>query len=63
VAGKKVVVVDDVIGSGNTMRQVLATLREAGATPLLVVVVVNKTSNDNIQGVPLRALIRARSVS
>jgi len=63
VAGKKVVVVDDVIGSGNTMRQVLATLREAGATPLLAVVVVNKTSNDNIQGVPLRALIRARTVS
>jgi len=63
VSGKKLVVVDDVIGSGNTMRQVLATLREAGGTPLLCVVVVNKTGNDSIQGVPLRALIRARTVS
>jgi orotate phosphoribosyltransferase len=63
VTGKKVVVVDDVIGSGNTMRQVLATLKEAGATPILVVVVVNKTGHDDIQGVPLRALIRARAMS
>jgi orotate phosphoribosyltransferase len=63
VTGKKVVIVDDVIGTGNTMRQVLATLKEAGATPVLVVVVVNKTGHDDIQGVPLRALIRARAMS
>ncbi len=63
VTGKKVVIVDDVIGTGNTMRQVLATLKEAGATPILVVVVVNKTGHDEIQGVPLRALIRARAMS
>ena len=62
VAGKKVVVIDDVIGTGRTMTQVLGLLREAGANLILCVVVVNKTSKDNIEGVPLRALIRARTV-
>jgi orotate phosphoribosyltransferase len=62
VAGKKVVVVDDVIGTGSTMTQVLGLLREAGANPILAVVVINKTSRDSIDGVPLRALVRARTV-
>lgn len=62
VAGKRVVVVDDVIGTGNTMTQVIGLLREAGANPILAVVVINKTSRDSIEGVPLRALVRARTV-
>ena len=62
VAGKKVVVVDDVIGTGTTMSQVLGLLREAGANPILSVVAINKTSRDSIEGVPLRALVRARTV-
>lgn len=62
VAGKKVVVVDDVVGTGSTMTQVLGLLREAGANPILAVVVINKTSKDAIEGVPLRALVRARTV-
>jgi orotate phosphoribosyltransferase len=62
VAGKKVVVVDDVIGSGSTMTQVIGLLREAGANPILSVVIINKTSRDSIEGVPLRALVRARTV-
>jgi orotate phosphoribosyltransferase len=62
VAGKKVVVVDDVIGTGSTMTQVLSLLREAGANPILAAVIINKTSKDSIEGVPLRALMRARTV-
>ena len=62
VAGKTVIVVDDVIGTGTTMRQVLNLLREAGANPIMVIVVINKTSQDSIEGVPLRALVRARTV-
>jgi orotate phosphoribosyltransferase len=62
VSGKRIIVVDDVIGSGATMSQVLGLLREAGASPVLVVVIINKTSRDNIEGVPLRALVRARTV-
>lgn len=62
VAGKKVVIVDDVIGTGATMTQTIGLLKEAGANPILAVVVINKTSRDSIDGVPLRALIRARTV-
>jgi len=62
VAGKKVVIVDDVVGSGGTLSQTINLLREAGANPILSVVVINKTSRDSIEGVPLRALIRARTV-
>jgi len=62
VAGKRVVVVDDVIGTGETMTQTIGLLREAGANPILAVVVINKTSRDSIDGVPLRAMIRARTV-
>ncbi len=62
VAGKKVVIVDDVIGTGATMTQTIGLLREAGANPILAVVVINKTSRDSIDGVPLRAMIRARTV-
>lgn len=62
VAGKRVIVVDDVIGTGTTLRQVMSILRETGANPILAVVVVNKTGENSIDGVPLRALIRARTV-
>ena len=62
VAGKRVIVVDDVVGTGNTMTQVIGLLREAGANPILAAVVINKTSMDSIEGVPLRALVRARTV-
>jgi orotate phosphoribosyltransferase len=62
VSGKKVVVVDDVVGTGATMTQVLGLLREAGANPILAVVAINKTSRDSIDGVPMRALVRARTV-
>jgi orotate phosphoribosyltransferase-like protein len=44
------------------MTQVIGLLREAGANPILSVVIINKTSRDSIEGVPLRALVRARTV-
>jgi len=33
-----------------------------GGTVVLAVVLVNKTAQDELAGVPLRALIRARSI-
>jgi orotate phosphoribosyltransferase len=56
--GKNVVVVDDVVGTGTTMRTVIGSLRDHGANPVLAVVMVNKTAEDNIADVPLRALYR-----
>jgi len=63
VQGKKCVLVDDVLSTGETIRAAIADIQEAGGTPILAVVMVNKTGNDDLNGVPLRALIRARAIA
>jgi orotate phosphoribosyltransferase len=62
VEGKKVVIIDDVLDSGETAKGAIAALQDNGGTAVLVAVVVNKTESDNLVGVPLRAMIRARSI-
>jgi orotate phosphoribosyltransferase len=63
VDGKKVVLVDDVMGSGATMRMAIQHMRELGATPVAGLVIVNKTDISEIEGVPIRSLIRARPIT
>ena len=58
VAGRKVVVVDDVLSSGETMRRTIKTLQDGGAEVVLSMVMINKTEENAIAGVPLRGLIR-----
>ena len=58
VAGRKVVVVDDVLSSGETMRKTIKTLQDGGAEVVLSIVLVNKTEDNAVSGVPLRGLIR-----
>ena len=58
VAGRKVVVVDDVLSSGETMSRTIKTLQAEGAEVTLSLVMVNKTEENAISGVPLRGLIR-----
>ncbi len=60
--GKNIVLVDDVIGSGDTMRNAIREVRDHGGNPVLIVAILNKGERNDILGVPLRALIRARSV-
>ena len=60
--GKKVVIVDDVVSTGDTIKSAISDIHEVGGTAVLVVVLVNKTAEDELTGVPLRALIRARSI-
>ena len=60
--GKKIIVVDDVLSTGATIKSAIADIKEAGGQPVLVVVIVNKSSLNEIDGVPLRGLIRARSI-
>ena len=62
VAGRKVVVVDDVLSSGETMKRTIQTLQEGGAEVVLSVVMVNKTEENTVSGVPLRGLIRTVKV-
>lgn len=61
--GKKVVIVDDVISTGETVKGAISEIQEIGGTPVLIVTLVNKTPHDDIVGVPLRALVRARAIA
>ena len=60
--GEKVVIVDDVLSSGVTMTRTIKAIRESGGEVGLVVVLVNKTTRNEIDGVPLRGIIRAVAV-
>lgn len=59
VSGKKVVIVDDVLSSGVTMGKTIEAIRAVGGDVGLAVVLVNKTTRNEIEGVPLRGIIRA----
>jgi orotate phosphoribosyltransferase len=62
VAGKKVAIIDDVLSSGATMSHTIKAIRDCGGDVGLVVVLVNKTTRNEIDGVPLRGIIRAVAV-
>ena len=58
VEGKKVVIVDDVITSGRTVNEAINVLKDLGANPLCVVVLIDKKGIEEIEGVPVKSLIR-----
>ncbi|MEF8873662.1 MAG: orotate phosphoribosyltransferase-like protein [Candidatus Thermoplasmatota archaeon] len=62
IVDKKVVIVDDVINTGETIRGAVSDLEEKGAEVVLCTVTVNKNGRDDVLGVPLRALIRAQMI-
>ena len=59
VAGKKVVIIDDVLSTGTTMGRTIDSIRAAGGEVGLAIVLVNKSTRNEINGVPLRGIIRA----
>jgi orotate phosphoribosyltransferase len=62
VKGKKVILVDDVVGTGVTFKSAIkATIAEKGK-PVLCIAILNKRAQNSIDDVPLRALIRARVI-
>ncbi len=63
VASKKVVIVDDVLSSGDTIKGAINDIQDADGEAVLAVVVVNKTEQNELQGVPLRGLVRARAIT
>ncbi|MCK4443622.1 MAG: orotate phosphoribosyltransferase-like protein [Thermoplasmata archaeon] len=63
VEGKRVVIVDDVLSSGDTIKGAIADIQECAGTAVLTVVLVNKTEHDHVDGIPLRALVRARTIA
>ena len=62
IKGKNVILIDDVISSGSTMKEAIKFVREQGGNAVLIMVLINKRGEDELDDVPLRALIRARPV-
>ncbi|WP_414468405.1 orotate phosphoribosyltransferase-like protein [Methanobacterium sp. ACI-7] len=58
VEGKKVVIVDDVITSGRTIKEAINVLNDLGADPLGVIVLIDKKGISDIENVPVKSLIR-----
>ncbi|OKY77859.1 MAG: Orotate phosphoribosyltransferase-like protein [Candidatus Methanohalarchaeum thermophilum] len=61
-SGKRCVIVDDIITTGNTMRETVSSLNSAGAEPLAAVVLLDKKGMDTIDGVPVKSLLRVGRV-
>ena len=62
IENKKVVLVDDVVGTGETLKSAIKAIKAEKGTPVLCVCVLNKRSINDVGGVPLRSLIRARAL-
>lgn len=60
--GKNIILIDDVISSGSTMKEAITFVKEQGGNTVLIMVLINKKAEDELDDVPLRALIRARPV-
>ena len=58
VEGKKVVIVDDVITSGTTAKEVIHTVKDLGGEPTCVTVLIDKAGLSEIEGVPGESLIK-----
>jgi len=59
---KNIVLVDDVISSGSTAKEAINLIKKSNGNPVLAMVLINKKADNEIENVPLRALIRARPV-
>ena len=59
---KHIVLVDDVVSTGSTAKEAIDFIRQSNGIPVLTMVLINKKADNELENVPLRALIRARPV-
>jgi orotate phosphoribosyltransferase len=57
IKGKKCIIVDDVITTGNTMNDVVTHLRSSGAKPVAIAVLVDKSGSETLSEVPVHSLV------
>jgi len=62
VANKNVVLVDDVVGTGDTFKAAIKTIKAEKGNPVLCICLLNKRNINDIGGVPLRSLVRAQAI-
>lgn len=60
--GKNVIIIDDVMDTGETLKGAIKSVEEADGKAVLCIVLVNKTEMNELGTVPLRALIRTRLI-
>ena len=60
---KKVLVVDAVLMEGETAKAAIQTARSVRAKPTGIVVLVNKSNYDSVDGIPLKALIQLFTIA
>jgi len=58
VSGQRCIIVDDVITSGNTMKEVVKYLKKHNAIPIAIWVIFDKRGIKEIDGVPVYALFK-----
>ncbi len=59
VKGKKVVVIDDICSTGETLRRTIKDIINEGGEVLMAMVIASKLDSDEVDGVPVRSLFRA----
>jgi HTH-type transcriptional regulator, activator of D-glucose/D-fructose catabolism len=59
---KNVVIIDDVVGTGETFQSAIHATKKEKGNPVLLLSILNKRAQNEIKGIPLRALIRARVI-
>lgn len=62
VKDKTVVIIDDVVGTGDTFKSAIKATKKDGGNPTLLIALLNKRVQNEIEKVPLRSLIRARVI-
>jgi|GEM_PF-169434 len=58
IKGKNIVIIDDVAGTGRTLREAIDSAKKEDAKIRLCVVFINKMENEDIDGIPVRSLVR-----
>jgi len=62
VKNKNVIIIDDVVGTGETFKSAIKAVKAEKGKPALCLSLLNKKAQNSIGDVPLRALIRARII-
>jgi len=62
VEGKRVLIVEDVISTGETLSAVIKALRKVKAKPIGVMIFIDKKAQDKIEGVPVKALVKVMPI-
>jgi len=62
VENKNSVIIDDVVGTGDTFKSAIKAIKSKNGNPALCIAILNKRAQNDILGIPLRSLIRSRVI-